>query len=125
MGPRFQTAAPVNPARAPRRPRGRRYRMDTASSPAYRSAYAWQGGCGSAPRSRDFERNALSMTAISSGMSQLAQKLSIAAAIALIGCSGPEAESPKSGGSNPLVGSPAPEFEAEKITGDGPASLKD
>src|SRR4051794_25957193 len=66
---------------------------------------------------------------ISSGRAHLAKGLSIAAAIALLGCGGPEAETPKSGDksgdSNPLIGSPAPELDGEKVTGVGPAHLKD
>lgn len=67
------------------------------------------------------------MIAISSQMRRLAQGLSISTvlAIATTGCGGPGAESPAGGGAGPLVGSPAPEFDAEKISGEGPTSLKE
>jgi thiol-disulfide isomerase/thioredoxin len=67
------------------------------------------------------------MIAISSRMLRLAQGLFISAALAIgtIGCGGPGAESPSGGGANGLVGSAAPEFDAEKISGEGPTSLKE
>lgn len=45
-------------------------------------------------------------------------------ALALAACGGPGAADATSA-ANPLVGKPAPEVSAEKITGDGPTSLKD